>query len=126
MVLFATGRKAESDAQPAKAIRQNETDWPEGIASVYAVRGEKGRAFEWLDRAYQARDHLYLIKGNLLFKNLWGDPHYKALLRKMNLPEWPQSFRNESLHLACSIADGDDRPVWVNKRPSRTPLGSAC
>jgi TolB-like protein len=87
MILFATGRKAESDAQLAEAIRQNETDWPEGIASVYAFRGEKDRAIEWLDRAYDARDHLYLLKGNLLFKNLAGDPRYKAFLRKMNLPE---------------------------------------
>jgi hypothetical protein len=87
MVLFAAGRKTESDAQLAEAIRQNETDWPEGIASVYAFRGENDRAFEWLGRAYEARDHLYLIKGNLLFKNLERDPRYKAFLRKMNLPE---------------------------------------
>jgi TolB-like protein len=87
MVLFATGRKAESNAQLAAAIRQNQTDWPEGIASVYAFRGEKDRAFEWLDRAYEARDHLHLMNGNPLFKNLEGDPRYKALLRKMNLPE---------------------------------------
>jgi hypothetical protein len=87
MVRFAAGRKAESDAQLADAIRQNATDWPEGIASVYAFRGEKDRAFEWLDRAYEARDHLYLITGNPLYKNREGDPRYKALLRKLNLPE---------------------------------------
>jgi tetratricopeptide (TPR) repeat protein len=87
IVLFASGRKAESDAQLAEAIRQNDTDWPEGIASVYAFRGERDRAIEWLDRAYDARDHLYLLKGNLLFKKLAGDPRYKAFLRKINLPE---------------------------------------
>jgi TolB-like protein/Flp pilus assembly protein TadD len=59
MAYFAAGRKAESDAQLAEAIRQNATNWPQGIASVYAFRGEKDRAFEWLDRAYEARDHLY-------------------------------------------------------------------
>jgi TolB-like protein len=87
MAFFATGRKAESDAQLAAAIRQNETDWPQGIATIYAFRGEKDRAFEWLDRAYGARDHLFYMKGDPLFKNLWGDPRYKAFLRKMNLPE---------------------------------------
>jgi hypothetical protein len=30
---------------------------------------------------------LYLIKGDPFFKNLDGDPRYKAFLRKMNLPE---------------------------------------
>jgi hypothetical protein len=39
---------------------------------------------EWLDRAYEARDEaLYFLKGYPLFKNLEGDPSYKALLRKM-------------------------------------------
>jgi adenylate cyclase len=87
MAYFAAGRKAESDAQLAEAIRQNHSDWPEGIASVYAFRGEKDHAFEWLDRAYEARDHLYIIKGDPLMKKLRGDPRFKAFLRKMNLPE---------------------------------------
>jgi serine/threonine-protein kinase len=55
---------------------------------VYAFRGEKDRAFEWLDRAFDLRDEdLYVIKGDPLLKNLEGDPRYKAFLRKMNLPE---------------------------------------
>ncbi len=87
MAYFAAGRKAESDAQLAAAIRQNATDWPQGIASVYAFRGEKDHAFEWLDKAYEARDHLYIFKGDPLMKNLEGDPRYKAFLKKMNLPE---------------------------------------
>jgi hypothetical protein len=88
MVYFATGRKAESDAQLAEAIRHNGPSWPSEIARVYAFRGEKDRAFEWLDRAYDARDQdLYFIKGDPLLKKLEGDPRYKAFLRKMNLPE---------------------------------------
>jgi hypothetical protein len=63
-------------------------DWPSGIARVYAFRGEKDRALEWLDRAYEARDaDLYNIVGDPLLKNLEGDPRYKAFLRKMNLSE---------------------------------------
>ncbi|HWM70509.1 MAG TPA: hypothetical protein VNO35_28320 [Steroidobacteraceae bacterium] len=87
-VHFAAGRKAESDAKLAEAIRQNGDSWASEIARVYAFRGEKDRAFEWLNRAYEARDEdLYFIKGDPLFKNLEGDPRYKAYLRKMNLPE---------------------------------------
>jgi tetratricopeptide (TPR) repeat protein len=88
MVYFATGRKAASDAQLAEAIRHNGPSWPSEIARVYAFRGEKDRAFEWLDRAYDARDEdLYFIKGDPLLKKLESDPRYKAFLRKMNLPE---------------------------------------
>jgi tetratricopeptide (TPR) repeat protein len=88
MALFASGRRTESDAQLAAAIRQDGADWASGIARVYAFRGEKDRAFEWLDKAYEARDEdLYFIKGDPLLKNLEGDPRYKAFLKKMNLPE---------------------------------------
>ncbi len=88
MVHFLSGRKAESDAQLSEAIRHNGTSWPSEIARVYAFRGEKDHAFEWLDRAYEMRDEdLYIIKGDPLFKNLEGDPRYEAFLRKMNLPE---------------------------------------
>jgi TolB-like protein len=87
MAYFAAGRKADSDAQLAEAVRQNATDWPQGLASAYAFRGDKDRAFEWLDRAYEARDHLNIFKGDPLMKNLQGDPRYKEFLRKMNLPE---------------------------------------
>jgi TolB-like protein len=88
MAHFAAGRKSESDAALAEAIRHNGTSWPSEIARVYAFRGEKDRAFEWLDRAFDLRDEdLYVIKGDPLLKNLEGDPRYKAFLRKMNLPE---------------------------------------
>ena len=84
----AAGRKAESDRQLAEAIRHNGESWPSEIARVYAFRGEKDRAFEWLSRAFEARDEdLYFIKGDPLLKKLDGDPRYKGFLRKMNLPE---------------------------------------
>jgi hypothetical protein len=45
-------------------------------------------AFEWLQRAYMQRDGgLVEIKVDLLLADLRSDPRYKALLRKMNLPE---------------------------------------
>jgi TolB-like protein/tetratricopeptide (TPR) repeat protein len=88
MAQFAAGRKADSDAQLAEAIRHNGASWASEIARVYAFRGEKDHAFEWLDRAYEARDEdLYFMKADPLFKNLEPDPRYKAFLRKMNLPE---------------------------------------
>jgi adenylate cyclase len=88
MVHFAAGRKADSDARLADAIGQNGSSWPSEIARVYAFRGEKDHAFEWLTKAYDMHDEdLYFIKGDPLLKNIESDPRFKAFLRKMNLPE---------------------------------------
>jgi TolB-like protein/DNA-binding winged helix-turn-helix (wHTH) protein len=88
MVHFAAGRKADSDARLADAIARNGSSWPSEIARVYAFRGEKDHAFEWLNRAFDMHDEdLYFIKGDPLLKNLEGDPRFKAFLRKMNLSE---------------------------------------
>ena len=58
------------------------------IASVYAWRGEKDKAFEWLERAYRQRDGgLSQLKTDPLTAPLWSDPRFKAMLRKINLPE---------------------------------------
>jgi TolB-like protein/Tfp pilus assembly protein PilF len=58
------------------------------IGGAYAWRGEKDKAFEWLERAYVQRDEgLTNIKIDPVIYSLRADPRYKALLRKMNLPE---------------------------------------
>jgi serine/threonine-protein kinase len=88
MVDFASGRKADSDARLADAIRRNGTSWPSEIARVYAFRGEKDHAFEWLERAYVMHDEdLYFIKGDPLLKNIESDSRYSEFLRKMHLPD---------------------------------------
>jgi TolB-like protein len=88
MVHFAAGRKIESDEFLAEAIRHNGTSWASEIARVFAFRGEKDHAFEWLDKAYDERDEdLYFIKDDPLLKNLEGDSRYGGFLKKMNLPE---------------------------------------
>jgi hypothetical protein len=41
----------------------------------------------WLDRAFGQRDGgLSQLKADCIFAPLRSDPHYGALLRKMNLP----------------------------------------
>jgi serine/threonine protein kinase/Tfp pilus assembly protein PilF len=58
------------------------------IAEVYAWWGDKGKAFQWLDRAYVQRDGgLGTVKVDPLLKSLRLDPRFKAFLHKMNLPE---------------------------------------
>jgi hypothetical protein len=71
------------------AWRYPTTRWEDKCCSyVYAFRREDNRALDWLQSAYDSGDaDLYLIKGDPLVKNLEPDPRFKALLRKMNLPE---------------------------------------
>jgi hypothetical protein len=58
------------------------------VAEVYAWRGEKDKAFEWLERAYHQRDTgLTEIKISPMLWNLHADPRFAAMVRKMNLPE---------------------------------------
>jgi len=44
------------------------------------------RAFEWLDRAVDARDQIMMpIKSYVFFDPIRADPRFHALLRKMKL-----------------------------------------
>jgi serine/threonine-protein kinase len=57
------------------------------IAQVYAWRGERKPAFQWLEQSYAQRDAgLRFVKYDAFLRNLRGDPRYAAFLRKMNLP----------------------------------------
>jgi hypothetical protein len=55
---------------------------------AYAWRGDKDRAFKWLQRGYDRRDGgLSNIKIDALLFNLRGDARFGAMLKKMKLPE---------------------------------------
>ncbi len=57
------------------------------IAGVFAWRGEKDRAFAWLDRAYAQRDSgCGDLEWSPLFDKVRDDPRFAALLKKLNLP----------------------------------------
>ena len=85
---YALGRKTESDAALARAIKEHADLFAFEIAAAYAFRGESDSAMHWLERAYTQKDSgLVYVKVDLPLKNLEGDPRFKAFLRKMNLPE---------------------------------------
>jgi hypothetical protein len=82
------GRRSESD----DALHQLEARYADAyaydIAQVHAYRRDAEGAFHWLDRAHKQRDSLITsLKFDSVLRSLHGDPRYKALLRKMNLPE---------------------------------------
>jgi TolB-like protein len=57
------------------------------IAEIYAWRGEKDHAFEWLDRAYQQHDGgLSGIKEDPVLASLRDDARFTAIVHKLQLP----------------------------------------
>ena len=88
IVLHAVGRKADSDEALKSLIAKFADTQAYYVAMTYAYRGDRDLAFQWLERAYEQRDQSFReLVGEPLFKNIEGDPRYKAFLKKMNLPE---------------------------------------
>ena len=85
---YSLGHVDASERVLEQFIDKYGKDSPNFAARVYAWRGEKDQAFEWLERAYEVRDDgLPWLKIDTGLRSLRDDPRYKALLRKMNLPE---------------------------------------
>jgi tetratricopeptide (TPR) repeat protein len=88
MAEHTLGHARESQQALEQVIAQHAIEAAFQIAEIYAWRGEKDQAFDWLERAYRQRDGgLADIKTDPPLASLRNDPRYKAFLRKMNLPE---------------------------------------
>ncbi len=89
--LDAAGRKSEANRALALAETKYGRSMPFVIGELYAYRNDLDRAFAWWGRAYQAHDDglstIKLAPMDTKSKQLASDPRYKALLRKMKLPE---------------------------------------
>jgi serine/threonine-protein kinase len=58
------------------------------IASIYSALGDKDKAFEELNKAFDVRDwELFRLKPDPYFSSLRDDPRFKELLKRLNLPE---------------------------------------
>ena len=76
----------ESQAALDALIARHSHDGGYQIAATYAWRGEKDRAFEWLERARQQHDGgLTLIQIDVMMRSLRDDPRYKTFLKTINL-----------------------------------------
>jgi tetratricopeptide (TPR) repeat protein len=91
----ALGRAAESQQALDQLVMDQAEYSAYQVAEINAVRGHLGLALDWLERALHQRDGglvgvfpwIYPVKWNPAFQGLHGDPRFKALLRRMNLPE---------------------------------------
>ena len=81
-------RMKDSDEALARLVAGSTFNYAMPIAEAYSYKGDKDKAFAWLDRAFKQKDaFLWFIKADPLLRNLADDPRYKAFLRKMNLPD---------------------------------------
>lgn len=88
MVEHASGHDRQSQAALKELIAKNAGDMAYQVADVYAWRGEKDKAFEWLERAYQQRDSgLNGIAWDPLLSSLKGDSRFGTLLTKLELSD---------------------------------------
>jgi serine/threonine protein kinase/TolB-like protein/Tfp pilus assembly protein PilF len=88
MIEHARKNEAESQRALAQLIAQHAGDMAYQVGNVYAWRGEKDKAFEWLDRAYQQHDSgLNGIAYDPLFLGLHSDSRWNELLKKLKLSD---------------------------------------
>jgi len=88
MAEHTLGHSKESQQALDQFVAKRGQAKPYATADIYAWRGEKDKAFEWLDRAYQQHNSdLYDFRCDPALTSLQGDARFAAMLRKMNLPE---------------------------------------
>jgi len=95
LALFSLGQQAEADQSLASFIKMH-PDGPFQAAEIYAWRGEKDLAFEWLERAYSARDSgLSELLDDPFLAALKEDDRWQSFLDKLGLGQLPGATTDE-------------------------------
>jgi tetratricopeptide (TPR) repeat protein len=80
------GQKEEANAMIKEAIESDPRLMPAAIAYWHTAVGNIDLAFEYLEKAYEARDELLFdIKVDPLWDPLRSDPRFAVLLQKLHL-----------------------------------------
>jgi TolB-like protein/cytochrome c-type biogenesis protein CcmH/NrfG len=86
MAQYDLGHLQESDQQLGQLIAKYAFGAAYQVAEVYAWRGDKDHAFNWLERAHTQHDAgISYVKVDPLLRKIKGDSRYIALLRTANL-----------------------------------------
>ncbi|CAN5552592.1 hypothetical protein BH10ACI2_BH10ACI2_24770 [soil metagenome] len=84
IVHHVAGQDAESDQEIEVLIEEHAKSNDYQIAEIFSMRGEKEKAFEWLERAIVDRDAgITHAKVNPRFRPLNGDPRWPVILKKI-------------------------------------------
>ena len=84
---YVRGDRKAADAALAELVTTGRKGLDYQIAQAYAVRGERDKAFEWLQIAFDNHDGGTLsLAVDPLLRGLRDDPRYKNLVVKVGLP----------------------------------------
>jgi TolB-like protein/DNA-binding winged helix-turn-helix (wHTH) protein len=86
----SSGMKGFLRAELKSMIARSKREYvnPYGVARFYARLGENDRAFEWLEKAYQERNHnMAFMKVEPALDSLHSDPRFQGQLRHVGLPQ---------------------------------------
>jgi tetratricopeptide (TPR) repeat protein len=87
----AIGRRSEAEKILRDLERKSKSAYvsPYMIATIYAGLGEKDKAFELLEKAYQEKslDISWHLKADLRIDNLRSDPRFQDLVRRVGYPQ---------------------------------------
>jgi hypothetical protein len=79
--------RAAADAALKTVIDKYSDGAPYQIAEIHALRKNPNKTFEWLDRAWAARDPgIQFLLFDPLLRPFWPDPRFAAFYRKTGLP----------------------------------------
>jgi len=92
LALFALGKRSEADAALQAIVDQDAETSAIQIAEIHAFRNEPDAAFHWLERAFVQHDHgVSLLRGNAIFRRLYGDPRWLPYLAKIGIADPPSA-----------------------------------
>jgi len=89
-VQAVAGRTAEAEALVHALVEHFTQRYvsPHHIAIIYAGLGQRDKAFEWLEKAYEHREEiLVFLNVDSTWDNLRQDPRFHDLLRRIGLPK---------------------------------------
>ncbi|HZP10923.1 MAG TPA: tetratricopeptide repeat protein, partial [Nevskiaceae bacterium] len=87
LAYFANGDRAEADQQLKRLIDERADQAGAQIASVYALRKDADKMFEWLERARVTKDPgAFLVRIEPFLARYKDDPRYEAFCKKIGLP----------------------------------------
>lgn len=88
MAEYSLGHEQQSQQALEAAIAKGAHGFASQIADVFAWRQQKDEAFAWLERAHEQHDGgLAELNTDVLLASLHDDPRFKALRRRINLPD---------------------------------------
>jgi len=77
--------KAEQILQDLEELSKQRYVSPANRAAVYLGFGEKEKALDWLEKAYEDRDPIFWwIDGDQLYDSVRNEPRFQALVQKIN------------------------------------------